>query len=184
MGAFLAWAVVSAGEESVRAKDDYGLSIFGLLLIIVCMAASFIIGKEARAADFPTQARVVDQPGLLSPMAKQSIERLSAQHERSTGNQVILVIVNDLGGLPVESYANQLARTWGIGQKGNNNGVLMLVGFKERKIRIEVGYGLEHVLPDAKAKRIISDMMPYLKSQKWDEGFIQGMTAITSTIRK
>lgn len=138
----------------------------------------------ATAADFPTPARVVDQPLLLSDGAKSSIMNTLAQHEQSTGNQVVLVIVNDLAGLPVEDYANQLARKWGVGQKGKNNGVVILIGWKERKLRIEVGYGLEHQLPDAKARRIISNAIPYLKAKRYDDAARQLTSEVIDSIRR
>ena len=82
-----------------------------------------------------------------------------AGHERATGNQLVVVTLPDLQGYDIATFSNLLARQWGVGQKGKNNGVLLVVAKKERKMRIEVGYGLEGQLTDAISANIIHGVM-------------------------
>lgn len=134
-------------------------------------------------AQFPAVARVVDEAGKLTPTARQELNATLAAEEKATGNQVVVVILNNLRGMTVEDYGNRLLRAWGIGQKGKNNGVVLLVGMAERKVRIEVGYGLESRLTDAKSKRILAERVsPELKKGNFDAGMRAGVAQILQTI--
>ena len=92
--------------------------------------------------------RVVDQAGVLSPSIKDELETMLATHENNTTNQVVVVVVTikSLGNAQIEEYSLELARRWGIGQKGKDNGVLLSVAPNDKQVRIEVGYGLEGTL--------------------------------------
>ncbi|WP_455977609.1 TPM domain-containing protein [Methylorubrum populi] len=136
----------------------------------------------ARAAepDFPKlTGRVVDAAGLLSPEARTRIDGKIKAHEEKTGDQLVVATVPSLQDLTVEDYANRLARSWGIGQKKTNNGVLLLVAPKERKVRIEVGYGLEGALTDALSKTIITTAItPRFRQGDFSGGVEAGVDAI------
>jgi len=99
--------------------------------------------------------RVVDNASMLSPQAEQHLNKLLAAHENASTNQLVVVTLPDLQGYTIEQYGYQLGRHWGIGQGGENNGVLLIVAKAERKVRIEVGYGLEGELTDAISSNII-----------------------------
>ncbi|MCB1693748.1 MAG: TPM domain-containing protein [Pseudomonadales bacterium] len=141
-------------------------------------------GIACAKIDFPKlTGRVVDQAGMLSSSTEKQISALSEAHEKATGNQVVVVTVNSLDGNAIEEYGYQLGRYWGIGQKGKNNGVLLIVAKAERKIRIEVGYGLEGELTDAISSNIISTVItPQFKSAQFDEGVLEGTQAIIQAL--
>lgn len=147
-----------------------------LLALLLAFAAS------AAFAQYPAPARVVDEAGKLSAGGKQAIASMLAAEEKATGNQVVVVVLKDLRGNVLEDYANGLLRSWGIGQRGKSNGALLLVSMQEKKIRIEVGYGLESRLTDAKSKRIIQDIAPLLKKGDFDAGLRSGAAQIIKTI--
>jgi uncharacterized protein len=93
--------------------------------------------------------------------------------------EIAVVTVRDMGGQTVEDYAQGLFTQWGIGKKGKDNGVLLLISIKERKVRIHTGYGVEAVLPDSICKRIIeTDMVPYLKKNDFGKGLEVGVDAV------
>jgi len=136
------------------------------------------------APDFPTlRGRVVDTADMLSASAEAQITALSEAHEKATTNQVVVVTLPDLGGYSIEEYGYQLGRHWQIGQKGKNNGVLLIIADAEHKMRIEVGYGLEGDLTDAVASNIIGTVItPQFKLTRFDEGTVDGVVAIIAAI--
>ena len=116
-----------------------------------CVAIFLLLPALCAAAiKFPElTGRVVDNAGLLSPAVEQALTEQLAAHEQATTNQVVVVTLPNLQGYTIEEFGYQLGRYWGIGQKGKDNGVVFLVAKAERKVRLEVGYGLEGVLTDA-----------------------------------
>src|SRR6218665_2886439 len=100
------------------------------------------------------EGRVIDEANLLSPAVKKDIDAILKKEENRTSNQIVVVILNSLNGYTIEDYSYQLGRFWKIGQKDKNNGVLLVVSMEEKKIRIEVGYGLEGALTDKIAHEI------------------------------
>jgi uncharacterized protein len=131
----------------------------------------------------PLTGRVVDQANLLTPAEAQSLSEALAAHEAQTGNQVVVVTVKSLQGLPIEDYGYQLGRAWGVGQKDKNNGVLLIIAPTERKVRIEVGYGLESQLTDAVSKLIIQNIMaPAFRSGQFGPGIAAGTGAILKVL--
>jgi uncharacterized protein len=131
----------------------------------------------------PLSGRVVDQANLLSPQAERELTALLAQHEEATSNQVVVVTLSSLGGYEIADYGYQLGRHWGIGQQGRDNGALLIVAPSERKVRIEVGYGLEGSLTDARSKQIIeTEITPRFKQRDMEGGIIAGTRAILGTI--
>jgi uncharacterized protein len=144
-----------------------------------------VFGTAALAAPSfpPLTGRVVDTAGILSPQAETEISAQLAAHEQATTNQVVVVTLKSLGGYDIADYGYQLGRHWGIGQKGKNNGVLLIVAPAERKLRIEVGYGLEGALTDATSRDIIERVIkPLFRQQHYDQGVRAGVTAILAAL--
>src|SRR3989338_5015779 len=100
-----------------------------------------------------------DFAGILSTEQKTTLESKLSAFEKETGNEISVVTVKNLGGDTVENFAEALFKEWGIGKKGQDNGALLLIALEDRKMRIEVGYGLEGSLTDAQASWIIRDIM-------------------------
>lgn len=126
---------------------------------------------------------VVDQAGMLQLNHERSLSQMLKQHEQQTSNQLVVVTINSLEGESIESYGYQLGRHWGIGTALNNNGVLLIIAKKERRIRIEVGYGLEAELTDALAANIIQQVIrPAFRKGQFTRGIFQGTEAIIDAI--
>ena len=149
-------------------------------LLLTLLFASFLYGAPA----FPElSGRVVDQAGLLEPSQEEELALRLKQHEAATGDQVVVVTLESLGGYEIADYGYQLGRHWGIGQKGKDNGVLLIVAPNERKVRIEVGYGLEGTLTDKLSHDIIQDrIIPRFKENRYDEGIVNGVHAILALL--
>lgn len=105
---------------------------------------------------------------------KQRIEQYCGEVERATGAQMALVTIDTLDGAPIEDFANSLYRQWGVGQKGKNEGVLLLLVVKDRKSRVEVGYGLEPALPDGFAGGTLRAMRPALRAGQYGQALLDG----------
>ncbi len=152
--------------------------LLATMLLFICTAAL------AAEISFPRlDGRVVDNANLIPGQMKRELTALLKEEEAENSHQLVIITVPTLQGLPIEDYGYQLGRHWGIGQEKRNNGVLLIVAPNERKVRIEVGYGLEGVLPDATAKRIIDkDILPLFRSQKMSDGIYKGALAILAVI--
>lgn len=146
--------------------------------------AAALVATAASAADVPyLSGRVVDEAGILSPQAKQTISRISEAREKAIGDQIVVLTMKSLDGESIEGFATRVFETWKLGQKGKDNGVLVIVAPSERKMRIEVGYGLEGTLTDAAASRIIREAMtPKFKAGDFDGGVVAGVEAIDETL--
>lgn len=147
------------------------------------MVALFAIAP-AFAIDFPAlTGRVVDQANIIQPDTRVAIEQKLTDLETKSGIQLVIATVNSLEGQDVEPYANELFRKWALGEKKKNNGVLLLVAPNERRVRIEVGYGLEGTLTDALSKVIISNAMtPRFKAGNFSEGISRGVDDIITVL--
>lgn len=128
--------------------------------------------------------RVNDLAGMLDQPTRDKLEKDLENLEKETGAQVVVLCVDSLEGEVLEDYALRVASTWKLGQKGKDNGALVLIAKAERRIRIEVGYGLEGVLPDARAKQIIDGIMrPAFKKGDFSGGVSRATEAIGGLIR-
>lgn len=147
--------------------------ILSLLIIIPSLAQDI--------PQRPNPPRLVnDLANVLSAEQKDILEQQLVALDDSTSNQIAIVTVPTLNGNDVADYANKLFRAWGIGNKKNNNGVLILVAIQERKIRIEVGYGLEGAIPDVTAKDIIeNDIAPSFKKNDYLRGFSEAIQSLS-----
>jgi len=152
--------------------------IIAILLVALC--------TNVYANYTPTSKFYVnDFANLLSESTEQYIVNVNTSLESQTGAQIVVVTVPNLQGRNLEEYATDLFRSYGIGDKTKNNGVLLLLAYEERQFRIEVGYGLEGMLNDGKTGEI-QDLyiIPYLREGKWDEGIKNGFDAIVQNVCK
>jgi uncharacterized protein len=127
--------------------------------------------------------RVVDDAEVLRPETRQKLAALLKAHEEGTTNQVVVLTVPSLEGESVEDYARQVFEAWKLGRKDRDNGVLILVAPSDRRMRIEVGYGLEGTLPDAVAGRIVRNQMtPRFKANDFDGGITDGVESVVAVL--
>lgn len=147
------------------------------LLLAICLSC---LPQTVYALDAPPlKGRINDYANMLTQATAQSLERKLAAFERETTNQVVLLTVPSLEGNTIEGFAIRVAESWKIGQQDKNNGVLLILAKKEHKIRIEVGTGLQGVLPDITAGQIIRNVMaPALRNGDFDQGISAGLGAI------
>jgi uncharacterized protein len=154
-----------------------------LLLLAVLLPA---LTAPARAADISVPAlsgRVVDQASILSTSDETRLTSRLRDFETKTGIQLVVVTLPSLQGHPIEDWGLALGRSWGIGQKGKDNGALLIVAPNDRELRIEVGYGLEGTLPDATASVIIRNVIvPRFKAGDMAGGISDGINAIMATL--
>ena len=137
-----------------------------------------------KSSNFPAlTGRVVDQARVLSQSTKDGLETLLATHENNTTNQVVVATIESLGNAQIEEYSIELARRWGIGQKGKDNGVVLVVAPNDKQVRIEVGYGLEGTLTDALSSSIINYyIIPEFKKGDIQNGINVGIQKIIALL--
>lgn len=127
--------------------------------------------------------RIHDQADILSASFEGDLEQQLKSHEDSTSNQIAVLIVPTLANVPIEDYAFRVAEAWKLGQADKDNGVLLLVAVNDRKVRIEVGEGLEGVLPDAVCNQIIrNEIAPRFRQQDYEGGIRAAVTAMILAI--
>lgn len=126
---------------------------------------------------------VVDEANLLSNATKNSLESLLYRYKSDTSNQVQVLIIDSLEGDAIENFSIQVTDKWKLGDEKKDNGILFLIAAKDRKMRIEVGQGLEGELPDVLAGRIIDSVKPYFRSGNFDEGIYLGVESIIKTLK-
>lgn len=130
------------------------------------------------------KGRVNDYAQMLSAPAEQQLDAMLADLERTDGTQIAVLTVTSLEGRPIEEFSIQVAEQWGLGQKQNDNGALLVVAKNDRKLRIEVGYGLEGRLTDLATGRIIRNVIgPQFKTGRFDQGVIDGVSAMIATAK-
>jgi uncharacterized protein len=155
------------------------------LLLLAAIGAS--VAQNAPAAGMPAfpalSGPVVDEAHLLPADVFQQLSQRLAAYAQANGTQVVVVTLPTLDGYPIDEYGYQLGRHWGIGQKGKNNGVLLIVDRGERQMRIEVGYGLEGTLTDAQSFLIIHNVItPRFRKGDYAGGITAGADAILSVL--
>jgi uncharacterized protein len=152
-------------------------------IVFLCICICFIVVAHAWAKIPKKQNKLVsDFAGILSDKVETRINRLLDSTEKSTGAEIAVVTVRSLDGMSVEEYAVRLFNKWGIGKKGEDNGVLFLVAPNERQMRIEVGYGLEPVITDGRAGYIRDSVLRFFRAGDYDEGILQGSIHIASLV--
>jgi uncharacterized protein len=150
------------------------------LAIVALLCASL----AALGANFPAlTGRIVDQANIISNATRSALEPKLADLETKSGIQLVVATVTSLDGQEIEPYANELFRAWKLGEKTKNNGVLLLVAPTERRVRIEVGYGLESTLTDALSKVIIANAIaPRFKNGDFGGGVSRGVDDIITVL--
>lgn len=156
---------------------------FGALLLMLALMVAAPVLAQGDLAFPPLSGRVVDQAGLLSASNEAALTERLAALEQATGDQLVVVTVDDLGGREIEDYGYRLGRAWGIGQAEINRGALLIVAPNQRQVRIEVGYGLEPVLTDALSALIISEqILPAFRANDFQRGINQGADALIAQL--
>ncbi|WP_310030806.1 TPM domain-containing protein [Caulobacter rhizosphaerae] len=152
--------------------------------LLAAVAVLFALPALAAGPTFPAlSGRVVDSANILSPAVEAELTTKLESLEKTTGRQLVVATVPSLQGYEIEDYGYQLGRTWGIGQKGTNTGALLIVAPTERKVRIEVGYGLEPVLTDALSSVIIQTaILPKFKAGDLEGGVVAGTDAVIAQL--
>ena len=144
--------------------------LFVLLALLIC-AGSVRANSDALLTRLQPQGYVSDFAGVLPATQRAELETFLADLDRQTGVEIAVVAVPSLDGGEVDDFTNRLFQKWRIGKKGKDNGVMILAAIQDRKARIEVGYGLESVLPDAVAGRILREQMfPLFKQGRYADG--------------
>ena len=152
---------------------------------LLAFSLLFLAALPARALEVPAyHGYVNDYANMISGTSRARIENALKGFQASDSTQIAILTVPSLEGDSLEDFSIRVAQKWGIGQKGKDNGVLLLVTKAERKARLEVGYGLEGVLTDLLSGRIIDDIItPRFKANQFDKGFEQGVVAVVQATR-
>jgi uncharacterized protein len=153
------------------------VSVVCLLLVVYTVSAQRVVPEL-------WGHRIHDEAHILTTATVDNLEAILQRHEDSTTNQIAVLIIPSLDGEVLEEYSLRVAHdVWKLGTKNNDNGVLLLIAVDDRKMRIEVGYGLEGVLTDAVTSRIIrNEIAPHFRDQQYDEGVTAGVNAIVAAI--
>jgi uncharacterized protein len=148
----------------------------------IFLALSYLV--PGRAAEVPfLSGRIVDDAEILKPVTRSRLEVAIVGHEQHTTDQIVVLTVPTIGDASIEEYATKVFEAWKLGIKGKDNGVLVVIVPKDRKMRIEVGYGLEGTLTDVASSRIIRNVMtPRFKAGNYDQGVLDGVQAIIAQL--
>ena len=146
------------------------------LFYLLCALCAFAVSlAHAELAVPPLQARVTDLAGLLTPAQRQNLEQDLREFESRRGSQIAVLVVPTTKPEAIEQFSMRVAETWKLGRKGIDDGVLLLIAKDDRDLRLEVGYGLEGAIPDAIAKRVITEIIvPYFKQGDFYGGIQAG----------
>jgi uncharacterized protein len=157
-----------------------------VLLSAIFLLCLIPISAVKAERPFPKPKGLVnDFANVISPAYLQKLTAVTGALFQKTGIPVVVVTMPDIGGAEYNDYANRLYKAWGIGKKGEDKGVLIFVTVKERKMRIETGYGVEGILPDGLVGEIRDRyMIPFLKQDKFGEGLVAGASAVARVIAK
>jgi uncharacterized protein len=153
--------------------------------ITAALCGWLVLAAFAMAADFAAlkpQGYISDYAGVVDPAAKAALEQYCAMVEAKTGAQIAVLTVPSLEGEPVEDVANSVFRKWGVGQKTTNEGVLLLLATQDRRMRLEVGYGLEPILPDGFSGSVLRAMSPFLRESRYGEAVTEAVQTIGTRV--
>ncbi len=164
------------------------MSIYKKIIVsVVILAASITLWPATvHALDIPpapTKTHVLDQAAVIDDSVEVNISQTIFDYEKKTGNQLAVLTVKSLDGGDIFDYCNRVANTWKVGNAEANNGVVLCVAIEDRKVRIEVGRGIEPYLTDLQAHRIISQKItPEFKNGNYSAGILNGVTSIIAVI--
>ena len=160
-----------------------GLASFAAFIVLFLAVVLFPVAASAEPKFPPLTGRIVDDAHLLTPADRAAIESDLKALEDKSSDQLVVYTTNSLQGYPIEDYGYQLGRAWGIGQKGTNNGVILIIAPQDRKVRIEVGRGLEPQMTDLLSKLIIqSSILPRFKRGDFSAGIKAGVQDIRDVL--
>ena len=174
---------VGPGRQAVRRFAKYLLVFF--VLGIAAPRALLAIPTDDLLRSLKPTSDVSDFAGLLTPDEKAALEARCKELREKTGAQLAVVTLKSLSGGEIGDFANKLFARWGIGQKGKNNGLLLIVAMDERRSWVEVGYGLEPIVPDVLAVRILDHQLrPRFRQQQYAEGLTAAANALIELVEK
>jgi uncharacterized protein len=148
------------------------------IVLAMCGSAGWAVDWK----ELKPQGYVSDFAGIINPDSKSRLEAYCGAVEKATGAQIALVTIKTLEGEPVEDVANTIFRAWGVGQKGKNEGILLLLAIDDHRSRLEVGYGLEPILPDGFSGSILRQMRPALRQGDYGDALAAAAQTIGDTI--
>ena len=180
--------VLSRGRRATAQGGAKPLPSSLIAAIIFCTLISSFLMPAATLAErpFPKPVGLVnDFADVIPPSYEAKIKAITYELLQKTGVPVVVVTIPDIGGAEYNDYVNRLYSAWGIGKKGVDKGVLIFVTIKERKMRIETGYGVEGILPDGLVGEIRDKyMIPFFKKNEFGPGLLNGTIAVASIIAK
>jgi uncharacterized protein len=149
-----------------------------LILIVWSLLTSIVSGQVIPTKPSPPRL-VNDLANVLTAEQEQALESKLVKYDDSTSTQIVVLTVETIGGMSIEDYALEILRTWGVGNKRTNNGIVIVAAIQDRKMRIEVGYGLEGVVPDITAQHVIEEfLVPNFRQGNYYRGFDQAADAL------
>ena len=157
---------------------------YARVFVVLLLAVAGFAPAWAAGPSYPEPTGyVVDAAGLLQDSTKARITAIAKELDEKTDAQIAVALVPSIAPLEIEEYANHLFRKWGVGNKKANTGILLVVAQKERRVRFEVGYGLEGLLPDGRVGGILrSEVVPHLRQDDWDGGVLGGVEAVAAIV--
>ena len=159
--------------------------VVGAIVASAAFAQGWESGSDGLAPIPPLRARVTDLTQTLSASEQQALDQKLAAWERDSGNQMVVLMVPSTKPEPIETYSIRVAEAWKVGRKGQDNGVLFLIAKDDRKLRLEVGYGLEGVLTDVTARRIIAEnVAPLFRQNQYLAGINAGVDRVIAVVGK
>jgi len=170
-------------KKNIYFKITGWLGILSFIFGLTLLANSGIALGETK---YPkSKGAINDFAGVIPPDYERRMELLAHEVLQKTDTSIVIATVKTVGDIDDFTYANELYKAWGIGKKGEDKGILIFLALKERKIRIETGYGVEGILPDGLVGQIIDDyMLPYLKKNDFGKGMMNGVVILASIIAK
>jgi uncharacterized protein len=155
----------------------------GLRALLAAVLLALAAGPATAQTFPPFSGFVVDAANVIPPAEEQAMTQRLSELQRTTGTQVAVATIPDLQGYPIEDYGYRLGRAWGAGLKDVNNAAILVIAPNERKVRIEVGYGLEPILTDAMSSMIIDEkILPRFKEGKLPQGIVDGANAVAAQV--
>lgn len=161
-----------------------GMKIKICLIITISLFVSSLAYSSSRPFPKP-QGAVNDFASVIPLSEKVKMENLCRELLEKTGTSIVIVTLESIDDDSIEEYANKLYQKWGIGKKGEDKGVLFLLALKERKVRIETGYGVEGILPDGLVGEILDkEVVPYLRERRYSDGLYNGLLKVAWIVAK
>jgi uncharacterized protein len=158
------WMLARVGGRRFL-RPGFAIRAFAPVLLLVSALPALAVDWKA----LKPQGYVSDFAGVIDAQSKAELENYAARVEQQTGAQMALVTIRSLDGEPIEDVANAIYRAWGVGKKGKDEGILLLLAVSDRRSRLEVGYGLEPVLPDGFDGEVLRAMRPALRQSQYGE---------------